>query len=98
MVRMRHADDDLPQRLTANHIRTARFPVATEGYDPEAVHAYLGQVADEILRLHQNLAAARADAERVKHSLRQRQSGYVTVSRRPVPQPTHSPDWPINHA
>lgn len=99
MAQMRPADGELPQQLTASHVRAARFPAVRKGgYDPDAVHAYLGLVADEILRLHEHLAAARADAERVRRSLRQCQGGHAAIYQEPVSRPAPSPDWPINRS
>ncbi|HEX5596429.1 MAG TPA: DivIVA domain-containing protein [Micromonosporaceae bacterium] len=93
-------DGNPRQRLTANHLRAAHFPTAQHGYDPEAVHDYLDRIADELLRLQNELHAAYAETERIIRHLHRWQNDQATLcqrSRDPGSAHRTSRDrWPIN--
>ncbi|MFG2102516.1 DivIVA domain-containing protein [Micromonospora echinaurantiaca] len=62
------------ERLLPQHVRAAAFDTRWRGLDPAQVHAYLNQLADELDRLHRDLATANTEAERIRQALRQWQS------------------------
>lgn len=82
-------------RLRPQDVRDATFAEASRrrgGLDPEQVHTFLGQVADEMTRLHHELDAAMTDAVRVKNALHQWQVQHAaTCSQQPAPPPQIPP-------
>lgn len=72
------SDEHRSGPLTANRIQHASFPTIRRGYDPKTVQAYLAQVAAEVTRLQQRLAAAYDENDRIKHNLRQWQTDHAT--------------------
>ncbi|NJP34884.1 DivIVA domain-containing protein [Micromonospora thermarum] len=66
------------ERLRPYQVRAAVFDTRWRGVDPVQVHAYLDRVADELDRLHRELATAVTDAERIRQALRQWQSRHNT--------------------
>ena len=63
----------------ASDLRAADFPRTRRGFDPAAVRRFLALVADEVLRLREQLAAAHAETDRIKHNLRQWQTDHATT-------------------
>ena len=78
-------------------IRVTTFAARRRGLDPEQVYAFLGRVADELTRLHRELAPAETEAERIKQGLRQwqaRQDG-GRAAERARPDRSAEPGWPV---
>ncbi|HEX5597347.1 MAG TPA: DivIVA domain-containing protein [Micromonosporaceae bacterium] len=90
-------NEHLPQRLTAQRIRSTRFAIVRRGYDPQAVHEYLSQLADELLQLNQQLAWSYAENDRIKRHLRQWQTDHAATCRNLQGRRTYS-NWPINRS
>ncbi|MGS2616353.1 DivIVA domain-containing protein [Micromonospora sp. LZ34] len=65
------------ERLKAHEVRVAAFDTCWRGLDPDQVHAYLNQLADELDRLHRELTTANIEAERIRQALRQWQSRHT---------------------
>ncbi|RQW84061.1 DivIVA domain-containing protein [Micromonospora globispora] len=78
------------ERLQPHQVRAAAFDTRWRGLDPDQVHAYLNQLADELDRLHRELTTANTEAERIRQALRQWQSRH-TGCRHP------DPDWSLNN-
>ena len=78
------------ERLQPHHVRVAAFDTRWRGFDPDQVHAYLNQLADELDRLHRELTTANTEAERIRQALRQWQSRHIAC-RHP------DPDWSLNN-
>jgi DivIVA domain-containing protein len=77
-------------RLCPHQVRGATFAPRWRGVDPDQVYAFLAQVADELDRLHRDLATARTETERMRQGLRQWQSRHVGCK-------FADPDWaPMN--
>lgn len=104
------SDGEGPSQFTPRGIRAAHFPTGRHGYDPDAVRMFLDRVADEVGRLHEQLAAAEAEADRMKRRMRQWQAEHTSNCPPPtVPAPQPRPSrgrepwqpsrdrWPINH-
>ncbi|PWU52355.1 cell division protein DivIVA [Micromonospora sp. S4605] len=79
-------------RLQAHHVRAATFDTRWRGLDPNQVNDYLNRIADELDRLHRELATANTEAERIRQALRQWQSRH-TGCRHTTPGPPNS-RWP----
>ncbi|MEW2385435.1 DivIVA domain-containing protein [Micromonospora sp. NPDC047707] len=62
------------ERLHPYQVRAAVFDSRWRGLDPAQVHDYLDRVADELDRLHRELATAIIESERIRQALRQWQS------------------------
>jgi DivIVA domain-containing protein len=75
------------ERTIPARIRAAAFAVRRRGLDPEQVYAYLGQLADEIERLHRDLTTAQTERERMRQGLRQWQGRHVGCR-------FEDPQWP----
>lgn len=86
------------QQLTAARIRTARFPITRRGYQPEAVHALLDSLADEILRLHRCLANVYVENDRIKRALKQWQGDHARTCRGPSAYVGTRQEWPVNRS
>jgi DivIVA domain-containing protein len=71
------------ERLHPHHIRVAAFDTRWRGLDPEQVHVYLNQIADEIERLRHELTTANTEAERICQALRQWQSRHTDCRHAP---------------
>ncbi|MCT2276146.1 DivIVA domain-containing protein [Micromonospora chalcea] len=69
-------------RVQAYQVRSAIFDTRWRGLDPVQVRDYLSRVADEMDRLHRELATARTESERVRQALRQWQSRHNGCRRR----------------
>ena len=92
---------DRPVRLSPQQVRAATFTAAPRrrgGLHPDEVYAFLHRVADEMARLHRELAAATDDAIRVKTALHQWQVEHAATCTQPPPggrptpqRPPHSP-------
>ncbi|MEW2381442.1 DivIVA domain-containing protein [Micromonospora sp. NPDC047707] len=65
------------ERLQAHHVRAATFDIRWRGLDPNQVYDYLHRIADELDRLHRELATANTEAERIRQALRQWQSRHT---------------------
>lgn len=89
-------DEQFSRQLTAARIRAARFPTVQRGYDFNAVHDYLGRIADEVVRLQQRLVAAHTETDRIKHVLRQWQADHEPTCRRDPNRKSDRVRWPIN--
>lgn len=87
---------ELPRQLSAARIRTAVFPTVRRGYHPEAVRHLLTQLADEITRLHKQLARVYAENDHIKTALKQWQTEHAATCRN-FPDSNHR-DWPVNPA
>lgn len=82
--------------ISAGDVRIARFPTAFRGYAPAAVHDFLHRVAEELADLHRQLAAVRAENDRIKQHLKQWQTDHAATCRRePDRQPVRG-RWPVN--
>jgi DivIVA domain-containing protein len=77
-------------RLRPYQVRNAIFESSRRGLDPDQVYPFLRHIADEMDQLYRDLAAARADADRVKQGLRRWQSWHVNC-RHPNRQPATAP-------
>jgi DivIVA domain-containing protein len=94
------------RQLGPQEIREAAFGAARRrrGLDPDEVRAFLGQVADEVDRLQQELAAATGEVIRVKTALHNWQVEHAATcaapqtgrpAGAPAPQqPAPSPQYP----
>lgn len=80
------------ERLLPHLVRAAAFDTCWRGYNPQQVHDYLNRVADELDRLHRDLATANTESERIRQALRQWQSRHTTC-RHPDPG-TRNSRWP----
>ncbi|HEX6967363.1 MAG TPA: DivIVA domain-containing protein [Micromonosporaceae bacterium] len=88
---------DAPPKISASAVRTANFPISFRGYRPAAVHAFLRQVAEEIIDLHRRLAAANAECDRIKQHLKQWQRDHAATCRQPDDEHRRRRDhWPVN--
>jgi DivIVA domain-containing protein len=105
----RRSDDrpaeNRPQRLSPQQVRAVTFTAASRrrgGLDPDQVHAFLYQVADEMIRLHRELAAATDDAIRVKTAMQQWQVEHAATctqlqpDQRAAPRPPAQQPWTGN--
>jgi DivIVA domain-containing protein len=74
-----------PRRLTPYEIRTRSFPtVRRQGLDPDQVRHYLRLVAEEVARLHRDLAAVSGENVRIKNHLRRWQTRQASWGGQPV--------------
>ncbi|MEV4545076.1 DivIVA domain-containing protein [Micromonospora echinaurantiaca] len=80
------------ERLLPQHVRAAAFDTRWRGLDPDQVHAYLNRLADELDRLHHDLATANTEAERIRQALRQWQSRHATCRHPGIS--TRNSRWP----
>ncbi len=60
---MKATELDLPLLPSAEQIRRREFATTRRGYDPDQVRDYLGQVADQVAALEEQLRQARLEAE-----------------------------------
>ncbi|WP_200211325.1 DivIVA domain-containing protein [Micromonospora coerulea] len=79
-------------RLHSHHVRVAVFDTRWRGLDPDQVHDYLNQLADELERLHRELTTANTEAERIRQALRQWQSRHDNCHRHDPGAPNSR--WP----
>jgi DivIVA domain-containing protein len=93
---------DRPDRLSPQQVRAVTFTAAPRrrgGLHPDEVYTFLHRVADEMTRLHQELAAATDDAIRVKTALHQWQVEHSATctqppsADRPPPHPPTQQPW-----
>ncbi|MEE6259356.1 DivIVA domain-containing protein [Plantactinospora sonchi] len=80
-------------RLGPHLVRAVTFGVRRwRGLDPDQVYAFLRRVADEMDRLHREVATARTEAERIRQGLRQWQSRHGGCRRTEPPHPDRPPE------
>jgi len=86
------------RRLGPQDVRDATFAAASRrrgGLDPDQVYAFVNEVADEMARLQQEVAAATSDAIRVKNALYDWQVEHAATCSHPQatnrPQPQQRP-------
>ena len=80
------------ERLHPHHARVAVFDTLWRGLDPNQVNDYLDRIADELDRLHRELATANTEAERIRQALRQWQSRHTGYRHTPPGSPNSL--WP----
>ncbi|MER7457518.1 DivIVA domain-containing protein [Micromonospora sp. NPDC126480] len=80
------------ERLHPHHVRAAAFDTRWRGLDPNQVNDYLARLADELDRLHRELATANTESERIRQALRQWQSRHTGCRHSPPGSPNSR--WP----